>query len=168
MSQVWQPGYRKVRSSTILAVAGKKEVLWEDGAFCRDSKSAAEAPRRSGRKAAPRLDEGRQYPVREGSGRPWAAVSQCRAVMGGLDPSAIPACPAQLWDSSRTNLAWLVRTFPPEWLWEEPGLPGLSETGVRIEESPFFLFSFFLTLFLAGSKHCINANQYFCPQGIRA
>lgn len=65
--------------------------------------------------------------------------------MGSFDPSAVPGCPAQLWEGSRTNLSWLVRrTFPPGWFWKEPGLPGLSEMGVRIEKSPFFLFSFFL------------------------
>lgn len=64
--------------------------------------------------------------------------------MGSFDPSAVPGCPAQLWEGSRTNLSWLVRrTFPLGWFWKEPGLPGLSEMCVRIEKSPFFLFSFF-------------------------
>lgn len=58
--------------------------------------------------------------------------------MGRFDPSAVPGYPAQLWDSSRTNLSWLVRASSPGWFWK-----GVSEMGVRMEKVPFFLFSFF-------------------------
>lgn len=75
MSQVWRPGYRKAKNTTILAVAGKKRR------FCRKIKLSAVilnwSPRfheEMAERQPPRLDEGRKYPMREGF---WETSGLC-------------------------------------------------------------------------------------------